>query len=102
MKIIEQLSEMISEEISDAEKYVRCALMHREDMPELSEAFYRLSADEMGHMGILHEQVTRIINQYKKEKGDPPKEMMAVYDYLHKKQIDHASQVRAMQAMYRS
>ena len=101
MKIIKQLSEMISEEIEDAEKYVDCALNHRMDNPSLADTFFKLSQEEMNHMSMLHDQVTRIIDSYRKEHGDPPKEMMAVYDYLHQKQIDAAAQVKAKQALYR-
>ena len=102
MKIIQKLSDMISEEIADAEKYARCANNHKEDMPELAETFYKLSNEEMNHMAMLHEQVTRIIKEYRNKNGDPPESMMAVYDYLHGKQIEHAAQVRAMQALFRS
>lgn len=90
------------EEIEDAEKYVRCALMHKEDMPELAEALFRISNDEMTHMNILHEQAERIISDYRKKNGDPPEAMMAVYNYLHEKQIDQATVVKSMQSMFRS
>ena len=101
MKIIEKLSDMISEEIDDAEHYARCALMHKEDMPELAETFFKLSNDEMGHMSILHDQVTRIISDYRRKTGEPPAEMLAVYEYMHKKQIEHAADVKTLQGMFR-
>ena len=101
MTIIKKLSEMISEEIEDADRYVNCALNHRMDNPSLADTFFKLSQEEMNHMSMLHDQVTRIIDSFRKEHGDPPKEMMAVYDYLHQKQIDAAAQVKAKQALYR-
>ena len=101
MKIIKKLSEMITEEIHDADKYIRCALMHKEDMPALAEIFFKLSTEEMEHMKMLHEQVTRIISDYRKEKGETPPEMLAVYNYLHEQQIDHAAEVKAKQTLFR-
>lgn len=100
MKIIQQLSDMIEEEISDAEKYAKCALKHREDRPDLARLFYTLSQEEMGHMEKLHGAVTSIIAQIREERGEPPPEMLAVYNYLHEKQIDHARNVKAMQSMF--
>ena len=101
MKIIEQLSDMIEEEISDAERYVKCAMKWKEDNLELSQTFYKLSLEEMDHMEALHRQVTTIIENYRKKEGEPPADMMAVYNYLHKKQIEHATEVRMMQAVYK-
>ena len=102
MEIIKKLSEMISDEIKDADKYATCALKHKTDNPALADTFYRLSTEEMGHMALLHEQVVRIIDQYKRESGEPPAPMMAVYNYLHERQIEDAAAVKAKQAMYKS
>ena len=94
MKIIQKLSDMISEEIDDAEQYARCA-------PELAQLFYRLSNEEMEHMASLHRMVVTIIADYRKASGDPPASMLAVYDYLHERQIEHAAKVKSLQAMFR-
>ena len=97
MKIIEQLSDMISEEIDDAMKYAKCAKMHEDDM-ELSRTFSLLANEELNHMDILHSQVTRIIKDYRENRGEPPADMMAVYNYLHKRQIDRVADVKSMLA----
>lgn len=102
MKIIEKVSDMIQEEIADAEKYIRCALMHKEDFPALAETFYKLSGEEITHMNMLHERVTEIIADYRREHGEPPAAMMAVYDYLHRKQIDKVADVKTLWSMYKS
>ena len=101
MQIIQNLSDMIGEEISDAEKYARRALDHKADRPKLAELFSRLSAEEMAHMGLLHTAAEEIIAEYRREKGDPPAPMMAVYNYLHKKQIEKAAEVKRLQEMYK-
>jgi hypothetical protein len=56
----------------------------------------------MGHMEKLHQEVTELIEEYRKEHGEPPKDMMVLYEYLHEKHIGTATQIRVKQAMYKA
>lgn len=62
----------------------------------------RLPPEEMRHMDLLHGEVVRQIDRYRKAKGEPPTSMQAIYDYLHEKQIDEAKGVKEYQSMYRN
>lgn len=101
MTIIKKLSEMIADEIEDAERYAKCALNHKEDHPALADLFHRLSGDELQHANLLHEKVVGLIEDYREEHGDPPEAMLAVYNYLHEKQIEETAEVKRLRAMYK-
>ena len=102
MKIIEWISDHIEEEINDAHTYIEKALMTKKDYPRLAETLSKLSDEEMRHMTMLHNEVVNIIEEYKAKHGEPPKEMMIIYEYLHKKQIDRSAEVKGLQAMYKN
>ena len=101
MKIIETLSNKIEEEVHDAKSYVTMAMEYKEEYPELSRTLYNISTQEMEHMNLLHGEVTQIIKKYRETNGEPPADMMAVYDYLHKKQIEKSLEVKTLQTMYK-
>ena len=70
-------------------------------MLRLADLFYELSREEMIHANKLHEAVVEIIKVYREEHGDPPADMQAVYEYLHKKHVEKMMEVKALQAMYK-
>ena len=101
MKIIEILSEKIDEEINDAKSYIEMSIKYKEEYPELSRTLANISAQEMEHMNLLHNEAVILIKKYRETKGEPPADMLAVYNYLHKKQIEKSAQVRMMQNAYK-
>lgn len=101
MRIIQELSEMIMEETEGAEHYVTRALEVKEKYPKLADLLFKLSNEEMGHVTALHDSVVGMIADYKKDHGDPPADMLAVYNYIHRKQIEKAADVKAKQALYK-
>ena len=100
MKIIKILSKKIEEEICDAKDYAKMAIKYKEEHPELSRTLYNISLQEMEHMNLLHKEVTEIIRKYRETNGEPPADMLAVYNYLHEEQIEKAAEVKSLQSMY--
>lgn len=92
---------MIEDELNDAEKYAKCALKEKEERPSLAQTFYSLATDEMKHMNMLHDETVKIINEYKAQGNEVPVEMSAVYDYLHKKQMERAINIKIIMESYR-
>jgi hypothetical protein len=73
----------------------------RDEYPEIAEHMYKRSLEEKAHADGLHKDVVKIIEAYRAEKGDPPADMMAVYNYLHKQHIDAYSKAVAYQNQYK-
>ena len=46
-------------------------------------------------------EVAEIIRRYREQNGEPPADMMAIYNYLHEEQIEKATEVKTMQTMYK-
>ena len=102
MKIIKCISEKIEEELHDADAYIDLAMRWRTEQPDTADLFYELSKEEMGHVDKLHEEVQELIEEYRKEHGDPPKEMMVLYEYLHEKHIGEATHIKVKQGIYKA
>ena len=102
MKIIKCLSELIEEELNDAQKYVDLAIKWKQEEPETAELFYTLSTEEMGHADKLHQEEKDLISEYRDKNGEPPKDMMVLYEYLHEKHIGRATEIKVKQGMFKA
>lgn len=102
MQIIKCLSELIEEELHDADHYIDLAMKWKSEEPDTADLFYELSTEEMGHVDKLHEEVKELIEEYRNKHGEPPKEMMVLYEYLHEKHIADAMNIRVKQGIYKA
>lgn len=100
MKIIKCLTELIGEELADARKYAELALTYATDQPDAAKLFRELSDEEMRHMERLHKAAEKTVEEHRRTKGDPPAEMLAVYNYLHQRHITATKEVKIMQGMF--
>lgn len=102
MKEFEKELDFVYDEIGDAEKYARAALELKSTDPETAQLYARLSQEEMNHMTLLHQDIARRIEKYKRETGHQPSEaMQAIYDFTHRRSIAAAEKVADLQKMYR-
>jgi citrate synthase len=102
MKLIKELEELIEDEIHDVGKYAKMATELKDEHPALAQVLYTISTQEDTHHAMLHEEVTKIIESHRRTHGEPPAEMMAVYNFLHKRHIEKLAEARRYQEMYRS
>lgn len=102
MKVIQEIEDHIEKELHCSKKYIKCALNYKGANDPLANLYYQLSTNAMANVNKLHEMVVSIIEAYRKEHGEPPAEMLAVYNYLHNKEIDKAKDIKMMWEMYKS
>ena len=96
MQIIAKVVDMIQDELDGAEEYAMCANKWKMDYPKLSARLNELAGVEMQHSRVLHDQVTSLIETYRQEHGEPPAEMIAIYNYEHGKAIKRAAEIKSM------
>ena len=100
MKVIKDLSEEIENTLDQAECNIKKAIMYKDDYPVAAKAFYTKSTILMDSIKGQHDAVVALIEAHRKEKGEPPAPMMAVYNYMHSRQITEAAAIKNLQDMF--
>ena len=100
MKIIKCLSEDIECTLDMAEDAIKKAVMYKEEHPIAARAFYAKSVALMDTIKASHDAVVALIEGYRKEKGEPPAPMMAIYNYMHERHVNKAAAIKSLQDMY--
>ena len=101
MKKIQKISDHIEKEITAASEYAKCALDMKETDPAIAESYVKIAENHMANVGLLHDQVTAVIKDYRASNGEPPEHMMILYNILHRKHIENAAAVKGMLALYK-
>lgn len=101
MTIIKKIADMIEDELEGAEHYAKCAVKWKDEHPTLAKTFYDISTDEVRHVGLLHAEVVNIIENHRKTHGEPPANMLAIWEYVHEKHIEKMNEVKMLQNQYR-
>lgn len=102
MKVIKTIVENIEEETDGAENYAKLATQYKETDKMLADVYAKLAAVELDHVNLLHDQVVRVIKDWKATSGkEVPVSMQAVWDYEHQRSIDKVAKIKALLEMYK-
>ena len=102
MKLIKYLEDAIEEEIEGVKGYAKKAVELKDEHPNLAQVLYNISVQEDAHQAALHKEAVKAIEDYRRNHGEPPAAMMAVYEYVHQKHIDALADARRYQDVYKS
>lgn len=100
MEIIKCLSEDIETTLDTAEEEIKKAIKYQMEYPIAARALYNKSVALMDSIKLLHDAVVALIEGYRKEKGEPPAPMMAIYNYTHEKHMKQAAIIKNLQELY--
>lgn len=100
MQVIKCLSENIECTLDSAEENIKKAITFKNEYPIAAKAFYTQSVTLMDSIKGQHDAVVSLIDGYRKEKGEPPAPMMAIYNYMHERHISKAAAIKNLQDMY--
>lgn len=100
MQVIKCLSENIEATLDAAEDNIKKAVKYKDEYPTAAKAFYTQSIMLMDSIKGQHDAVATLIGDYRKERGEPPAPMMAIYNYMHERHINKAAAIKNLQDMY--
>ena len=101
MQIIKTLTDLIDEEICDAEKYAKLALEYREPYPDLAKMFFTLSQEELKHMATLHSADVELVRAHDGDTDPRAEGMKIAHQILHERATEKEKGVRILLDMYR-
>lgn len=102
MKIIEKIIADMEDEICGVKHYAKMAIEIKPDSIASAEMLYDMSKEEEKHFNNLHTIAEKLIADYRAKNGEPPADMLAVYNYEHKKSIDRMAEAKRYQDMYKA
>ena len=83
MIIIQNISHDIKEKIHDADKDIRKAIDIKHEYPSLANDYYEFSVERMQEALDLHSKVVKIIEEYRKQEGEPNETMRNLWEFEH-------------------
>ena len=97
MIIIRNICHDIKEKIHDSDKDIRKAIELKYEYPILANDYYEFSVERMQEALDLHSKVVKIIEEYRKQEGEPNETMRNLWEFEHKIIIEQSEDVKILQ-----
>lgn len=102
MLLIKDVIKDMKCDLKYAQKNIQKAIRYKMDNPMLAEEYYKRSVGNIDDMMGLHDDVVKIITDYRKTKGDPPRIMTEMWDFSHEDLMEDVVEIKQYQEHYKS
>lgn len=96
MKMLTHLIDRAESTMDEVEWYAEKAHHLKGENKSLADAYIKIAEMHVAIYGILHEQMVNLIDKYRKEGNEPPKEMLAIWNYEHEKLVKEFEHMKFM------
>ena len=96
MKLISDLVDTMMEEVHDAKHRIKKAYELKAEYPEIAKREYDIAVQELMHADKDHASAVELITAYRKSNGEPPADMLAIWNEKHEKYMDKYAKVKVM------
>lgn len=90
MKYIVDVVKDIENELEMAGHYTNMAIEHSKFATE----YKTMAKQELDHVQTNHDIVAKLIAEYKATKGDPPENMLIIWEYEHEKFVKCVNSIK--------
>lgn len=101
MKMLTKLIEKAEDTLDEIEWYGEKALMYREENQALADVYNKIADMHIGIYDMLHKQMVELIDQFKRNGGQVPPEMLAIWNYEHEKLIKEFKDAKILVEEYK-
>jgi hypothetical protein len=101
MKILTHLIEKAHDTMDEVEWYGEKALHYKTDHKSLADVYNKIAEMHITIYDMLHKEMVNLIDEHKRMGHTPSPEMLAIYDYEHKKLIKEFAEAKALVDEYK-
>lgn len=96
MKLISDLADSMADEVHDAKHRVKAAIEVKAEHPEIAKRHIEIAVQELAHADKDHTSAVELITAYRRDNGEPPADMLAIWNEKHEKYMDKYARVKTM------
>lgn len=94
MKVLKNLIEKANDTLDEVEWYAEQAMHLKTDNKPLADIYIKIAEMHITIYGMLHEKMVSLIDEEKRKGMQPPKVMLDMWDYEHKKLIKEMAEAK--------
>jgi hypothetical protein len=101
MKILSHLIEKAHDTMEEVEWYGEKAMHYKTDHKSLADVYNKIAEMHVTIYDMLHKEMVNLIEEHKRMGHTPPPEMLAIWDYEHKKLIKEFAEAKTLVDEYK-